>query len=176
MKTALLLVSMVLLFSCGPSVYIDFEKDQDFSEYNSYRFYPDIDSGLNEFDDKRIKFAIDSVLQQRGFTKTSFNRFYINFYASESVSNSRSTIGIGVGGGGRNGGIGVSGGIPIGGRTINQQLTIDIIDAHKNQELVWQAVIDGELKEKATPRQKEAYYYKVLEKALKKFPPQNKIL
>jgi hypothetical protein len=172
MKTILLLSSLVLLLSCGPSVYVDFEKGQDFSEYNTYKFYPDIDSGLNELDDKRIISAMDSVLQQRGFTKSNFNRFYINFYASESVSNSRNTLGIGIGSGGGNVGVGVSGGIPIGGRTINQQLTIDIIDAHTDQQLVWQAVIDGDLKEKATPKQKEAYYFSVLQKALKKFPPQ----
>jgi len=171
MKTILLLCSMVLLYSCGPSVYVDFEKNQDFSEFSTYKFYPDIDSGLNELDDKRVKYAIDSVLQQQGFTKSNFNRFYINFYANESVSNSRNTIGIGIGGGGGNVGVGVSGGIPIGGRTINQQLTIDIIDAHKDQQLVWQAVIEGDLKEKATPKQKEAYYYNILQKALKKFPP-----
>jgi len=172
MKTTLLLCSIVLLLSCGPSVYVDFEKNQDFSDFNTYKFYPDIDSGLSELDDKRITLAIDSVLQQRGFTKSNFNRFYINFYASESVSNSRNTIGIGIGSGGGNVGVGVSGGIPIGGRTINQQLTIDVIDAHKDQQLVWQAVIDGKLKEKATPKQKEAYYYSILEKALKNFPPQ----
>jgi len=172
MKTILLLSSMVLLLSCGPSVYVDFEKERDFSDYTTYKFYPDIDSGLNELDDKRIQFAIDSVLNQRGFTKSNFNRFYINFYASESVSNSRNTIGIGIGSGGGNVGVGVSGGIPIGGRTINQQLTIDIIDAYKDQPWFWNAVLVGYLMQKATPRQKEAYYYKVLQKALKKFPPE----
>jgi len=171
MKILLLLASTVLLFSCGPTVYIDFEKEQDFSEFTTYQFYPDIDSGLNELDDKRIKVAIDSVLQERGFLKTDYNRFYINFYASESLSSSRNTIGIGIGGGGGNVGVGVSGGIPIGGRVINQQLTIDFIDASMGQSLVWQAVVEGEIKEKATPQQKEAYYLSVIEKALRKFPP-----
>ena len=171
MKSFLFLTVLAVLFSCGPTVYVDFEEQQDFSGFTTYQFYPDIDSGLNQLDDKRIMMAIDSVLQQRGFTRTDNNRFYINFYASESLSNSRNTLGVGIGGGGGNVGVGVSGGIPIGGKVINQQLTIDFVDAQKDQSLVWQAVVEGELKEKATPQQKEIYYYSVLQKALKKFPP-----
>ena len=171
MKSFLLFAFSILLLSCGPTLYIDFEKSQDFSEFTTYQFYPDIDSGLNELDDKRVMAAIDSVLQQRGFTKTDSNRFYINFYASESIGNSRNTIGIGVGGGGGNVGVGVSGGIPIGGKVIRQQLTVDFVDAQKDQSLVWQAVVEGELKEKASPQQKERYYYSVIEKTLRKFPP-----
>lgn len=174
MKQVFFLIGTLVLVSCGPSVYVDYEKSQDFSEFTTYQFYPDIDSGLNELDDKRIKKAIDSVLQARNFTRTDYNRFYINFYAKEQLSNSRNSIGIGIGGGGRNGGVGVSGGIPIGGRVVNQQLTIDFVDASMGQALVWQVVVDGELKESATPQQKEAYYYAVIQKALKKFPPKKK--
>lgn len=174
MKPPLLLLCCALLYACGPTIAIDFEKNQDFSGFKTYQFYPDIDSGLNELDDKRITATIDSVLQQRGFIKTDSNRFFINFYAAEGLSRSRNTIGIGVGGGGRRGGVGVSGGIPIGGNVVRQQLTIDFVDAEKDQSLVWQAVIDGEYKEKASPRQKDTYYYSVLSKALQKFPPKNK--
>ncbi len=171
MKSVLLVTASILLFSCGPTVYVDFEKQQDFSEFTTYQFYPDIDSGMNDLDDKRVMAAIDSVLQQRGFSKTSDNRFFINFYASERLSNSQSTLGVGIGGGGGNVGVGVIGGIPIGSRMINQQLTLDFVDAKKEQSLVWQAVVEGELKEKASPQQREAYFYSVIEKALRKFPP-----
>ncbi len=171
MKSTLLLVAILVFCACGPAVYVDYDESQDFSEYTTYQFYPDIDSGLNQLDNKRIIKAIDSVLQQRGFTKTPYSRFFINFYASESISQSRSTLGIGVGGGGRNGGVGVSGGIPIGGQVVNQVLTIDFVNARDDQGMVWQAVLEGELKEKATPLQKEAFYYKMVSKALSKFPP-----
>ena len=171
MKLFLQLAISLLLFSCGPSVYVDYEKQQDFSEFTTYQFYPDIDSGLSVLDNKRVKAAIDSVLQQRGFSRTDNNRFYINFYMNEIISNSQSTIGVGIGGGSGNVGVGVSGGIPISGRVIDQRLTIDFVDATKNQSLVWQAVVTDELKEKSTPQQKEAYYLSMVGKALKKFPP-----
>lgn len=170
MKYLVSLLLCVLLISCGTTVGIDYDEATDFSQYTSYNFYPTIDSGLSDLDDKRIMQATDSLLQQRGFVKSETPQLYVNFFASENISNSRNTIGIGVGGGGGNVGVGVSGGIPIGGRVVNQQFTMDFIDVTKD-DLVWQAVAEGEYKEKASPRQKEAYYYDTVSKMLKKYPP-----
>tara|TARA_R110002072_G_scaffold163357_2_gene315956 strand:- start:40347 stop:40871 length:525 start_codon:yes stop_codon:yes gene_type:complete len=174
MKLVGLMLLTVFLASCGASIAVDYDKEKDFSEFTSYQFYTDIDSGLSQLDDNRIIKAIDSSLQKRGFQKTNSPQFYVNFYAEEVVSNSRNTLGVGVGGGGGNVGVGVSGGIPIGGRVVNQELTIDIVDASMGQSLAWQVVIEGELKEKASPEQKEAYYFSVIDKALQKFPPKKK--
>lgn len=149
---------------------VDYDEKTDFSQYKTFNFYPSIESGLSDLDDKRIIKITDSLLRQRGFTRAEDPQFYINFFASEILTNSRNTIGIGVGGGGRNVGVGVSGGIPIGGRVINQRLTVDFIDTEKD-DLIWQAVADGEIKEKATPVQKESYYWSVLTKIIKKYPP-----
>lgn len=164
---------VLLLISCGTTVGIDYDKNTDFSQYNSYNYFPTIDSGLNDLEDKRIIRVMDSLLQQRGFVQSETPQLLINFFAKEQVSNSRNTIGIGIGGGGGNVGVGVSGGIPIGGREINQVLTVDFIDA-TDDKLVWQAEADGSFKERATPQQKEAYYVSVLQKILKKYPPENK--
>jgi hypothetical protein len=170
MKLSLFIVLSIFLVSCGATVGVDYDKQVDFSKYNSYNFYASIDSGLNDLDDNRIMQITDSLLQQRGFVKSETPQIFINFFARESVSNSRNTIGIGIGGGGGNMGVGVSGGIPIGGRVVNQQLTMDFIDAEKD-DLVWQAVAEGEMKERATPQQKEAYYISVVQKILAKYPP-----
>ena len=171
MKYFPILIIFIVLSSCGASIAIDYDRGIDFSDFTSYQFYSDIASGVNELETKRIMKAIETSLENREFTRTDYCRFYINFYVSEYVTESRNTLGIGVGGGGGNVDVGVSGGMPIGGRLINQRLTIDVIDTSRGQELVWQAVIDGEIKEKSTPEQKEAYYYSVIEKALQKFPP-----
>ncbi len=170
MKLLQTLLISIVLTSCGATVAVDYDEQVDFSTYNSYNYYPNIDSGLNELDDNRIIKITDSLLQQRGFVKSETPQIYINFYARERVSSSRNTIGIGVGGGGGNVGVGISGGIPIGGNVINQQLTMDFIDVEKDN-LVWQAVAEGEMKERATPQQKEAYYVSVIQKILKKYPP-----
>ena len=170
MKTFSLILVVCMMLSCGAVVTVDYDEHLDYSKYRSYNFYPTIDSGLSELDNARIVRITDSLLYQRGFIKSETPQLYINFYAHEIVSRSRNTIGIGVGSSGRNMGVGVSGGIPIGGRVIDQQLTVDFIDVDKD-ELVWQAVAEGEMKERATPEQKEAYYLSVIQKILKKYPP-----
>ncbi len=174
MRIITTLLLALLLVSCGAISTVDYDAETDFSGFTSYQFYSDIDSGLSQLDDKRIMMAIDSSFQKRGFKRTYDCKFYVDFVARESISNSRNSLGIGIGSGGGNVGVGVSGEIPIGGRVINQQLTIEITDATIDQKLVWQVLIDGELKENTTPEQKEAYYIAEIDKALKKFPPKKK--
>lgn len=173
MKFLSILFLSLFIVSCGATVAVDYDSRVNFSKYTTYNYYPTIESGLNELDNNRIVKITDSLLQQRGFVKSETPQLYVNFFARESVSKSRNTIGIGVGGGGGNLGVGVSGGIPIGGRVINQQFTFDLIDVEKD-DLVWQAVVDGEIKERATPHQKEAYYYTIIKKILSNFPPKSK--
>lgn len=173
MKTFSILLISIVLISCGATVAVDYDSETDFAKYNSYNYFLDLDSGLSDLDNDRIIQITDSLLQLRGFVKSETPNFLINFYARESISNSRNTIGIGFGSGGGNMGAGVSGGIPIGGRTVNQQLTMDFIDAEKDA-MFWQAIAIGERKEKATPGQKERYYVSLIEKILKKYPPEEK--
>lgn len=169
MKWLLLLV-IPLFLSCGSAVVLDYDPTTDFLAYETYTFYPSVSSGLSELDDKRVLRLTDSLLQQKGFRKSETPQLYINFYAQERPSTSRSTIGIGIGSGGRRGGVGVSGGIPIGGNAIEQTFTLDVIDVTKD-DLVWQGVLTQNYSEKATPEQKDQHYSKVLTAILKKFPP-----
>ncbi len=162
---------VIFLISCGASVSVDYDKEINFSKYSTFDFYPNITSSLSDLDDKRIVRISDSLLQLRGFVRSEKPDFYVNFFAHESVSESRNTIGVGLGTGGRNLGVGVSGGIPIGGKSVNQRLTLDFIDVVKD-DLIWQAVADGDFKEKSSPAEKEKYYTGILNKMLSKYPIQ----
>ena len=173
MKFLASMLGLFLLLSCGAYVGVDYNEETDFSGYTTYNYYPDRETGLNQLDERRIMRVTDSILQQKGFTKSDTPQLYVNFYAEETVSNSRSTIGIGIGGGGRNVGGGVSGGIPIGSAQINQLLTFDLVDTMKD-DLVWQAKAEGNLKKTATPERKVVYYQGVISKILKKYPPKKK--
>ena len=82
MKIFLTLVLSVMVLSCGATVAVDYDDSTDFNQYKTYNFYPDIESGLNELDDKRIIKITDSLLQQRGFVRSESPQFYINFFAS----------------------------------------------------------------------------------------------
>lgn len=166
-----ILILTFVLGGCGATVVVDYDSRTDFSNYQSFDFYPDIDSGLSDLDNKRIIRIADSLLQESGFVRSDQPDFLINFYASEHLQNPRSTIGVGVGQSSRHTSIGVSGGIPVGGRVIAQQLTVDFVDRKKDQ-LFWKAEASGELKERATPEQKEKYYVDVVTKILKKYPTQ----
>jgi hypothetical protein len=169
----LFILLLSILASCGSTVAVDFDNQTNFTEFSSYNFYPNIDSGLNDLDDKRIMIAIDSLMAQKGFRKAESPQLLVNFFVKEFLTNSRNTLGIGVGGGGGNMGIGVSGGIPIGGKEIEQQFTLDLIDTN-NDALVWQGILNGRYKEKSSPLQKEKYYGGILQKILKKYPPASK--
>ncbi|MAT89748.1 MAG: hypothetical protein CMC35_03565 [Flavobacteriaceae bacterium] len=173
MKSILILLTIPILFvSCGTTVAVDYDKETNFSQYTTYNYYPNIESGLNGLDEKRIMRVTDSLLQSRGWSRSDAPQVLINFYASEQISASRNTIGFGVGSGGGNVGVGVGGGIPIGGRNIDQRLTFDLIDV-SSDALIWQAQADGQYKEKATPEQKVRYYENTLQKILKKYPPKS---
>ncbi len=158
------------LTSCGVVASYDYDKETNFKNYNTYNYYATIESGLSQLDNKRIIKITDSILQLNGYTKSTTPDFRINYYTKEGSISNRNTIGVGIGGGGRNVGYGISGGIPIGGKTIDQQVTLDFIDA-KQDRLIWQGIIDGAIKEKASPQWKEAYYKKIISKLLKGFPP-----
>jgi len=173
MKQLLLLVATAMLISCGATVNYDYDTQTDFSGYKTYDFYPEIDSGLGELDNFRVMKITDSILQTNGFIKSESPDFLVNFYVKEFVTNSGTTLGIGVGGGGYNGSVGVSGGIPIGGDVYKQKFTIDFIE-NKADKLFWQAVGNDDLKVKANSIQKDTYYFSLISKMLNGFPPKKK--
>jgi hypothetical protein len=164
------IILIFLLDSCGTAVNYDYEKSTDFSRYNSYNYYDDIESGLSQLDNNRIINAIDSLLQQRGIVKSKSPDFLINFYASEMITGPESSIGIGVGGGGGNVGVGVSGGIPIGGNSILQKMTIDLVDASEDR-LFWKAIAESKYSENANPDKRSEHYNRLMLKIFKKYPP-----
>lgn len=171
MRLYFFILCSVMLISCGSTVGIDYDTEKDFSKYITYNFYSDLKTGLSELDENRIIKITDSLLQEKGMVKSDNPQLLINFYSSEYVSRSRNTIGVGLGSVGRSTSMGVSTGIPVGGNEINQQLTVDFIDATRDA-LVWQAKTEGSFKEKATPEQRESHYQKTLTKIFKKYPPQ----
>lgn len=169
----LLILLVPIFFSCGSAVVVDYDSKTDFSNYTTFNFFPSIDSGLNDLESERIILALDSILPLKGLQKEEEPQLYVNFYVSERITPSRSTLGIGFGTGGGNVGVGISGGIPVGGNEIEQQLTVDLIDVRKDQ-LIWQGLLNGRFKEMSTPEQKKVYYEKSISKILKQFPPSSK--
>ena len=172
MRSLTLIIWAFCLISCGSAAVVDYDKAADFSQLDSYDYYPRIDSGLTEFDNRRLIRAIDSVLETKGMSQSIRPEFLINFYTEDYVTESNTTIGVGIGGGSGNVGYGVSGGIPVGGNQVRQLLTLDIIDVRKDA-LIWQGVIAADLKTNSSPEKKEVYYSETIVKLLADFPPEN---
>jgi|TARA_B000000460_G_scaffold88956_1_gene62038 hypothetical protein len=62
----------LLLQSCGIYVQTDYDRDVDFSEYNTFAFYkPDIDKvKISDLDKKRMLKYIDLSLKEKGLTRS----------------------------------------------------------------------------------------------------------
>lgn len=173
MKFIKLIIVMMLLTSCGTMVNYDFEKSTDFSQYTTYNFFTDMDSGLSDLDNKRLLNAIDNKLQAMGLKKSDDPSFRIDIQSEEYANPQNSNFGVGVGGTGRNAGGGVSIGIPIGQSRLGRELVIEFVDDSKNG-LFWQAVTNTDINPNAKPQKREADFIALVEKVFSKYPPKKK--
>lgn len=165
------LLFLTFLLSCSSAkVVTDYNEGTDFSKYKSFGFYEDNGENLNEFDIKRITDAIYHHLTNSAYSQSKTPGFFIYFDTKITENVSRNSIGIGVGRGGRNGGFGISGGIPIGGKKVNEQLIIKFIDANTNL-LFWEGSFSDVVKQNRKPEERKKQLEKVVLKILNEFPP-----
>lgn len=163
---------LLFLASCNtPRVVHDYDEKVAFTEITTYEIYPDLVTNLNQLDEQRLLGILAEELSKKGMTASSEKpQIYVNFYASEFEMASGSNIGLGMGGTGRNMGVGVSGGVPVGGPNTYLSLTLDFIDAEKDS-LIWQAEIQGKFNKDTTPQNREARLRTFITRALKDYPP-----
>ncbi|WP_418649852.1 DUF4136 domain-containing protein [Tenacibaculum aestuariivivum] len=166
-------IFLLFIVSCSSiKVVYDYDAKTNFENYKTFNFFDDAGKGLNELDVKRITSELIVLLEQKGMTLADNPDMYINILSKQSTAVNRNTIGVGIGGGG-NVSFGISGGIPIGSKKINEQLTIDFVES-KNNDLLWQGIANNDIKEKITPQEKVTHYKKVIGKILVNYPPNKK--
>jgi len=171
MKYLKIVTLTLLIVSCAPiHVNYDYDKSTDFTKYKTYNYYADIKTGLSDLDTKRFLNALDEKMKMKGFDLAEKPDFFIDIKSSEFQAAQRNTVGVGVGGGGRNVGGGVSIGIPIGQSGVNRQITIDFVDEN-GKGLFWQAVSESAYNPNATPEKREARLNAILDKVLIAYPP-----
>ncbi|MGY0408260.1 MAG: DUF4136 domain-containing protein [Polaribacter sp.] len=164
---------LFLLMCCSaPKVLYDYDSAINFTKFKSFHLFEDVGKGFNEFDVKRTISILETELTKTGLTKQESPDFFINFTSKVTEAQQRNSIGIGIGigGGGRNSGFRISGGIPIGGKKLNERITIEFISAKTNQ-LFWQGSLVSTIKEKRKPEERKLYLQKVFQKILSGFPP-----
>ena len=174
MRYLLSIVLIVLLASCSSvKVNYDYDKTVDFSSYSTYNYYSDMQSGLSQLDEKRLLNALDSTLKARGYRLAEEPELFINIISNEYRSAPNNNVGVGLGGGGRNVGGGISVGLPLGGPNMQRSIQIDLVDAQRDA-LVWQAGAESGLRENASPSVREDKLRAVVKKVFSKFPPKVK--
>ncbi|NCO64210.1 MAG: DUF4136 domain-containing protein [Flavobacteriales bacterium] len=171
MKKILIIILTFGITACAPiQVSYDFDKGTNFSKYKTYNYYSDMKTGLSELDTKRFLEALDAKLESLGITFSETPDFFIDIKSSTFQAVQRNTVGVGLGGGGRNMGGGISIGLPIGQSSANRQITIDFVDENLKQ-LFWQAVSESSYSPNRIPKEREEQLKAIADKILSQYPP-----
>ncbi len=171
MKTLKYIFLLLFVTSCGTVVNYDYEKSTDFTQYKTYNYFDDMQTGLSQLDNKRIMKAIDAKLSSLGLTRSDNPDFFIDIQSQDVMNRNNSNVGVGVGGGGRGGFGGVSVGLPLGGNQSTREIVIDFVDKSQNEKLFWQAVSESSYSPNASPEKREATFAKLVEKIFSGYPP-----
>lgn len=169
---------LFILSSCGSSisVYSDFDKSVDFSQYKTYAFNKNaIDKvQISTLDKKRILNAIETELGKKGMFKSENPDLLIGIFTKEKEKVDVTTNYFGWGGFGYPFGWGYGynpffwGGYPYVNTSVEGKLFIDFVDTKKN-ELVWQGEGIGYLTQDRS--KKEAVINDFVSKILMQYPP-----
>ncbi|MGB5204429.1 DUF4136 domain-containing protein [Eudoraea sp.] len=171
MRNILILLVVLCAISCSTvRVNYDFDKSVDFTNYSTYNYYPEMETGLSDLDSKRLYNAIDSTMQLRGILLSEEPDFYINIQSKSFITPNNSTVGVGIGGTSGNVGGGVSLGVPLGGSNLERELIFDLVDSQKDA-LFWQAISLSNFNENSSPGTREKKLYEIVTKVFSKYPP-----
>ncbi len=173
MKLFRILILSLLVVSCASiRVNYDYDVKTNFNTYKTYNYYSDLDTGLSELDTKRLLDVLDSHLLSKELYLSETPDFFINITSSEYVNQSGNSVGVGIGGSGRNIGGGISIGLPIGRAKINRQIQIDFIDEGAIG-LFWKAISESAFNPNALPEKREAKLRMIVEKVMSQYPPEH---
>nr|WP_313777851.1 MULTISPECIES: DUF4136 domain-containing protein [unclassified Allomuricauda] len=171
MRYFLSIAMVSMLISCSAiKVNYDYDKAVDFSNYSTYNYYSDMESGLSQLDEKRLLRALDSTLKARGYRLAEEPELFINIMSNEFRKAPSNNVGVGIGGRGRNVGGGISVGLPLGSSGIQRSIQFDVVDAQRDA-LVWQAMTESGYKDNASPSVREDKLKALVKKVFSKFPP-----
>lgn len=170
-KILLFLLGGLFLASCSSiKVATDFDKEKDFTMYNSFAFYkPGIDAAeISDLDKKRILRAIENELKAKGMVKTNNPNLLVSIFTEsrENVNIYQNNFGYGWGWDPYFWG---PGGYNSVSSNVEGTLYIDLIDASRN-ELVWQGLGTGILS--LDMDKKEEKINEIVNKIMAEFPPE----
>jgi len=164
-------MGLIAFTSCTTvKVVSDYDKEVNFSNYNSFAFYkPGIDQAkISDLDKKRILRAIEAELIAKGMTKSETPNLLVSFFTKETERVDVYNNNYGYGWGWNPWYYGGYYGTSVS-RTTEGSLFVDLIDAGTNQ-LVWQGLGTADLITNDMEK-KEARINEIVHEILAKYPP-----
>ena len=181
MRLSYFVLLNVFLWSCaGNKPSIDYDTTANFSTYKTYAWSEKTDDTTKKsmsdspLVHKRVRESVDEQLQAKGLRNVDAAQadLLVNYHLSVAVTgHTSSSVSFGVGSYGHRSSVGLSVGVPVGGRTIEEgTLLIDIVDAKKNS-VVWQGASSRQLSRSPTPEKTKAVVDEVVSEILAGYPP-----
>lgn len=161
---------MMFAISCSTQkVYVDYDRNQDFSLIKDYKL-EFTENHINEFQLDRIQSILQEELQNKSLIYNENSENTIIIRPEEFITEEQNShMGIGMGSGGRNFGTSISMGIPINSEKLNQHYLISINNAQN--QLIWQGRLEVKTPINAQAKTIENNIRKGVQKLLKDFPP-----
>jgi hypothetical protein len=175
--------ALSLLTACGTTVNVDYDKQTNFTNLNSFTLLPspETKTGDERLDsplvDNRIRKAILATLNARGFQHVEANADFAVAYqlgVRKEIDSSRASMTVGVGTYGRRSAVGMTYGHP--GYVESYErgiLTIDVLKG-TDKKLVWRGSSGRRLYDGRTPEKSDKEINAVVKEILDKFPPGSK--
>ena len=169
-----------LLWSCAGKPSVDYDTRADFSTYKTYAWSEKTDDATKQSKvdsplvHQRVRESIEENLQAKGLRSVEAAQadLLVSYHLSVAVTGrTSSSVSFGVGSFGSHSSVGLSVGVPVGGRNIEEgTLVIDMNDA-KTNSLVWQGAASRQLSRNATPEKTKAAVDEVVSEILANYPP-----
>ncbi|WP_455207006.1 DUF4136 domain-containing protein [Kaarinaea lacus] len=171
----------LLLWSCaGNKASVDYDTSVDFNTYRAYAWSEKTDEATSKSKvdsplvHQRVRESIEENLKVKGLQRVDAAQadILVSYHLSVAVTgHTSSSVSFGVGSFGPHSSVGLSVGVPVGGRTIEEgTLVIDLIDAKKNS-VVWQGAASRQLARSPTPEKMKAAVDEVVVEILGGYPP-----
>ena len=170
-----------VVVGCGPGVQYnhDYDPTADFSNLHTYAWAERVPSGdddprvYNDITMRKVKFAVDKALQDRGMRLVNANPdIYVAWHGAIQGKMSLQTVnsGYGYGYGWYGGGMAMGSSTTYVNEWDEGTLLIDIIDG-KKKELIWRGSAQAELQKNNDPAEGQQKLNEVVANILAAFPP-----
>jgi hypothetical protein len=175
MKKYFFILLSFLMVACSTlEVHTDYDEGYDFTKINSFAVLHNKKEGESTLVNDRITYAIEHLLQTKGYQLTSLKNadilvvYHYNTKDKMEIQTDYQMIGIRP--------YGFGGGMIATTSTYEYTegiIIIDFLDT-KTKKIIYRSVGRLELQEQETPQERKAYVLKIIQEVLKEFPMRGK--